>query len=314
MSSSGHSRLGAGYTITSVPWGDTGRQRQVARYECDVCEATIDYFPRANTLRSTDVHRKWLRDKGWLLNGHADKATCPRCQKGGVKATISDILQQAPKSDASPVAMALRRASSQKETPETIEGQQAVEWWTRPVRVVRPKAIAEVWPVASDPPETVPEPAPQEPEAPPPPPEPAEASAAPIVETPTEAPAPDIPELTVAPPAPPTIPIPLAPTVAPTSTRPSSDQRLKIRFALDQHFDDKLGEYLGDESDQSIADSIGVPIAWVETIREVAYAPLIRTAAMKRHAAEMTAIKGVIADIRTQLDAAMERLAKLEGA
>jgi hypothetical protein len=194
--------------------------------------------------------------------------------------------------------MALQRSVSPKKSQKTIKGPQAVEWWTRPVRDTRPKAkAADAAVVVPDPPETTP----QQPE--PPQQEPAVASATQPVETSTEAPAPDTYEVAV---IPPTL------TVPSTSTRPSSDQRLKIRFALDQHFDDRSGEYLGDQSDQSIADSIGVPAAWVETIREVAYAPLLRSAEAKRRAAEIAIIRELFTDYRRKLLAAMDRLDKLE--
>lgn len=48
---------------------------------------------------------------------------------------------------------------------------------------------------------------------------------------------------------------------------PTSDQRVRIRHLLDSHFDDKVGRYLDDWTDQKIASSIGLPWKAVEQIR-----------------------------------------------
>jgi hypothetical protein len=224
------------------------------------------------------VHRKWLREKGWLLNGRADAATCPRCQHGNTKGKVQDLITQSAPSDASSLAMNLPEPiPSSEQPPPAVEKEMPVEWWKRPTNSKQTKFSANRLVVV----------VPQEPEP--------ETYTA---ETPVLAPA--------EPPAPPVL------TVVPPSASPDNDQRLKIRFALDTHFDDKIGEYLGMESDQSIADSLGVHVSWVETIREVGYGPLRRTAQAKHHAAEISAIRETIADLRSQLDAAMERLTRLE--
>jgi hypothetical protein len=304
MSASTLRRSGAAFTITTVPWGGNGMTRKAARYECEHCRATIDYIPRANTLRAVDVHRKWLQEKGWVLNNRADAATCPLCRNGKGKATIDNILKMEPKSDASSLAMSFWQPTTPQESLPT-ENEQPVEWWLRPKRA---KTTHDDVAVAPEPPETALQ-------------VPTEASVPPAIEAPATAPEPDrfepdSPELTVAPPLEPQ-PAPTAEptlTVTPTSQRPSSGQRLKIRFALDEHFDDVVGEYLGEESDQSIAENLGVPAAWVETIREVGYGPLLRTSEMKRRAAEITYIRDNITTLQSLLDATKDRLARLEAA
>jgi hypothetical protein len=63
--------------------------------------------------------------------------------------------------------------------------------------------------------------------------------------------------------------------VAQKNVRPAThEERFKIRAALDQHFDDKAGRYLGGFSDRRIGEELNIPWALVEQIREVGYGPI----------------------------------------
>lgn len=76
--------------------------------------------------------------------------------------------------------------------------------------------------------------------------------------------------------APPALEAPVkpAPPLSVVPTPMTSDQRLKIRSALDSHFDDSKGRYLGGYSDHRIAEELKIPRIHVETIREAAYGPI----------------------------------------
>jgi hypothetical protein len=72
-------------------------------------------------------------------------------------------------------------------------------------------------------------------------------------------------------------PVPASPPKpTPTSVLASAspDQRRKVRLALEEHFDDKSGTYLGGMNDQRIADAVGIPRAIVEGLREAAFGPI----------------------------------------
>ena len=56
--------------------------------------------------------------------------------------------------------------------------------------------------------------------------------------------------------------------------RPSPEERLRIRTALDGCFDDARGMFLLGMSDERIAEEAGVPAVWVSDIREAAYGPV----------------------------------------
>lgn len=62
--------------------------------------------------------------------------------------------------------------------------------------------------------------------------------------------------------------------------KPNPDQRLKIRGALDTHFDDAKGVYLAGYSDHRVAEELNLPRIWVEQIREAAYGPLLADPAL----------------------------------
>ena len=97
-----------------------------------------------------------------------------------------------------------------------------------------------------------------------------------------------------------------APAVALVAAHPSAEERLKIRFALDQNFDDKAGEYLENQSDDTIAQALSLPAGWVETIREIAYGPL------RPPRAELAAVRQQLTALGEQLQAALAQLDKLE--
>ena len=85
----------------------------------------------------------------------------------------------------------------------------------------------------------------------------------------------------------------------------TSDDRAKIRGALEAHFDDGIGAYHDDWSDEKIATSLNVPRAWVERMREAAFGPIRLDPVMAGLRAEMTQAK-------RDLDAAKATLGKLE--
>jgi hypothetical protein len=106
---------------------------------------------------------------------------------------------------------------------------------------------------------------------------------------------------------------------------PTNEQRLQIRGALDQHFDDAKGRYLDGYSDDKIAAHLNVPRAFVSNIREAAYGPLLGNPEIDALRAEMEGfgkkLDTLIATTTTQADAMrqvlaqfMQRLHKLEGA
>jgi hypothetical protein len=73
------------------------------------------------------------------------------------------------------------------------------------------------------------------------------------------------------------------PSVMPGETQPvlkmptkelTADQRFAIRDKLEHYFDDKVGGYLENYSDQRIAELCGVPRMHVERIREAAFGPI----------------------------------------
>jgi hypothetical protein len=254
----------------SIPWGQ--RTRQVCRYECQDCRATIDYPPPGKTfVKAVDVHRKFLTAKGWKLNGHADRATCPNCRQS--QKVVADaamvISPPEPTAEAPPAVLQAPIAAP----PPAIKA--AAE---QPAKRGRPKKSAVVlppWPIAT----------PDESSPPPP------AAKAKSAKT-NPPPAPTIPPL----------------FLLPQPERPTDEQRLKIRFQLDHHFDDNTGCYLGYQTDETIALDLGVPASWVATIREVAYGPV------RSQRSEVQKVRDVITSLGKQLTDASLRLAALERA
>ena len=90
-------------------------------------------------------------------------------------------------------------------------------------------------------------------------------------------------------------PIPLRPTPQSIQAKATPDQRLKIRAALDEHFDDASGRYLGSMTDATIAEKLNVQRILVETIREAAYGPI-------RESPEISSIRSDVASFEERLE------------
>jgi hypothetical protein len=89
-------------------------------------------------------------------------------------------------------------------------------------------------------------------------------------------------------------------TVKPIDVRdPTIEERVKIRNHLDKSFDDKIGMYLDDMSDQEIGRLTNVPWAIVAKIREAAYGPIRSDpvlVAMDKRIKELTTQIGTLRD------------------
>lgn len=96
----------------------------------------------------------------------------------------------------------------------------------------------------------------------------------------------------------------LKPDVVPLR-EPTTDQRVMIRRLLEKHFDEGLGYYVEDWSDDRVAEEASVPRAVVERSREASYGPI-------RVSAETLAFKKQIAALRAKVNdqvTAVEQLA-----
>jgi len=73
-------KQGAPYALEIVDWGE--RKRQVARYTCGCCKRTIDVpiKPDNKSSLSIEMHRRILRNKGWIMTSRADHVRCDNCQ------------------------------------------------------------------------------------------------------------------------------------------------------------------------------------------------------------------------------------------
>jgi hypothetical protein len=71
----------------------------------------------------------------------------------------------------------------------------------------------------------------------------------------------------------------------------TSDERLRVRNLLDNHFDDAAGYYIGGYSDQRIGTELNVPWAAVAQIREAAYGPLKEDERLTKLRADFAALK-----------------------
>jgi len=89
------------------------------------------------------------------------------------------------------------------------------------------------------------------------------------------------------------------------------DQRVMIRAALDKSFDDSVGTYLDDMSDQRIAELAGVPRIIVERIREAAYGPIKVAPVMLELRTTVTALKADIETHQKALDALKRQAVEL---
>lgn len=74
----------------------------------------------------------------------------------------------------------------------------------------------------------------------------------------------------------------------------NSDERGRVRHLLDKYFDDKVGGYIENYTDQRIGRECDVPWATVREIRETAYGPI-------REDARLTAIKVEIDRLEKQV-------------
>lgn len=90
----------------------------------------------------------------------------------------------------------------------------------------------------------------------------------------------------------------------------TADERFKVRQLLDQHFDDKMGAYLNQYSDQRIGTELEVPWKLVFDIREAAYGPIRedpRIAAIRSDMArlerQMSELTRGMTDLRTKIGA-----------
>lgn len=90
---------------------------------------------------------------------------------------------------------------------------------------------------------------------------------------------------------------PIKPPAAPTA----SEQRTRIRGLLDKHFDDSIGTYLDDMSDEKIAEAVNAPRSLVERVRESAYGPILVSPEIAALRAELAAFRVDLEDRRSAL-------------
>ena len=83
------------------------------------------------------------------------------------------------------------------------------------------------------------------------------------------------------------------------------DQKQRVRTYLDKHFDDGVGCYLDDMTDDRIAELVNVPRVAVTMLREAAYGPI-------RVDPEVTGLRKDLAALTAALAAARENLTKLQ--
>lgn len=204
-------RKSSPFEILSLPHGDTGQRRQVARYTCDGCGAHHDIPVVSGRSLGTDLHRNTLVTRGCDVTSRGVIKACPQCQP-------KEILMNEP---------------------------------LKPTSVDNIKKMLET----------------------------------------TTA----IPPVTLAP----------APPPITENRKPTPDQRLSIRSALDHHFDDATGCYLNGYSDQRIAEELKIPRRFVEDIREAAYGPI-------RVNPEVLALQEELKKLKTAVQVFEDRLRKLE--
>jgi hypothetical protein len=100
--------------------------------------------------------------------------------------------------------------------------------------------------------------------------------------------------------------------VPPTLREPTQQERMKIRSALDQHFDDAAGCYLAGYSDQRIGTELNVPWAMIAKIREAAYGPIKVDPEIAGLRAEVTGLGAKIEALVKEQQGVLSRLAALE--
>lgn len=110
-------------------------------------------------------------------------------------------------------------------------------------------------------------------------------------------------------------PLPAAPDApAPPAVlrQPTQQERMKIRNALDGHFDDSAGCYLQGFSDQSIGEKLNVPWAMVAAIREAAYGPIKIDPELSGIRAELAGLGAKIEHLVRDQQHAIARVAAFE--
>jgi hypothetical protein len=93
---------------------------------------------------------------------------------------------------------------------------------------------------------------------------------------------------------------------------PTPEIRLKIRGALDEHFDDAQGMYLGGQSDQKLADVLNIPRIWIESIREAAYGPIRVTPELVELRADLVKAGVRVAAMAEEIKQMEDRLRTIE--
>jgi len=106
------------------------------------------------------------------------------------------------------------------------------------------------------------------------------------------------------------IPMSVTPIAKPSVEvrQPTSDQRVKIRDSLDNHFDDVTGRYLDGFSDQKIAELVDVPRIIVERIREVGYGPIKDDPVLIALRAEIVALQKLLEEQQRNHDTLKAKL------
>lgn len=81
----------------------------------------------------------------------------------------------------------------------------------------------------------------------------------------------------------------------------TTEERFKVRQLLDQHFDDKLGAYLNQYSDQRIGMELELPWKLVFDLREMAYGPIREDPRIAQIRNDMAALERGMSELRTKI-------------
>ena len=92
--------------------------------------------------------------------------------------------------------------------------------------------------------------------------------------------------------------------------KPSTDERAKIRAALDHHFDDSTGRYLDGMSDEAIAKQLNLPRKFVEDLRETAYGPIRHDPAIEKFKAEIAVLEKRQAELEARYSVVKDTTAR----
>jgi hypothetical protein len=235
-----------------------------ATFLCTGCAETLTFHNVANTAVPVILDR--ARTKGWMAPDFGKRNVfCPACAKARPK-PVNDPDEELKKFTQRKLCNGQTPPAPSPPTPPTPP----------PPAPPSPPVL-----VAPAPPVTPPSnPTPEEPVMP----EPVKMSAA-------------APPNTQAPPPPDAVRLPVPNLIPPLTTQ----QRLSIRMALDRHFDDEKGRYLGGQSDRSIAEAIGVPTIHVKAIREAAYGELRADPELLALQAEATELSRRLRDLEARI-------------